>query len=94
MIDDESRVCGYIVASDYDSNTSYFRPMDLAFQNIRNVLRAGTVCLPDFKAPRMQSNKTDSQAEEASLLVANNALKTEVEKTGERLGTADALRTL
>jgi hypothetical protein len=64
VIDDESRVCGYIVASDHDSNTSYFRPMDLAFQDIRNVLRARTVCLPNFKALHVQKKENNPQAAE------------------------------
>ncbi|KAF2787482.1 hypothetical protein K505DRAFT_379556 [Melanomma pulvis-pyrius CBS 109.77] len=60
VVDDESRVCGYIVASDYDSKTTYFRPMDVAFRDIRKVLRAKTVCLPVFRAPAAENSVNTS----------------------------------
>lgn len=66
VVDDESRVCGYIVASDYDSKTTYFRPMDVAFRDIRKVLRAKNVCLPVFRAPTIENSVNTSLDRRAS----------------------------
>jgi hypothetical protein len=92
VIDDESRVCGYIVASDYDSNISYFRPMDLALRNIRNVLRAKTVCLPDVKAFHAQSSKQNPKVETSSFLDADDISKAEVGQTSEPFSTPEHFR--
>jgi hypothetical protein len=73
------------VASDYDSKTSYFRPMDLAFQNIRNVLRARTVCLPNSKELRVQSKENNSQAKEDHPQVTIDTSKVEVDSTTQNL---------
>ena len=50
VIDDDSRVCGYIVSSDVSINTTYVCPMEAAIENIKITLRASIVSLPGLGA--------------------------------------------